>query len=116
MIRNKTEKTVIAKKKRFLNSVFSQAKGLMFTSSSAIDENAFIFVFKREMMVWLHMFFVFYPIDVIFLDKEKKVVDIKGKFKPFAIYVPKNKAKYVIECGDGIVKKSRTKIGDKVEL
>ena len=39
------------------------------------------------------MFFVFFPIDVLFLDKNKKVVELKENFKPFSIYFPKNKAK-----------------------
>lgn len=31
-----------------------------------------IFVNKKEMPVSIHMFFVFYPIDVAWLDKKKK--------------------------------------------
>ena len=95
-----------------MNSLFSKAKGLMFTSSSAVHDNAMVFVFKKEKTVSLHMFFVFYPVDVIFLDQTKKVIEIKMNFKPFAIYIPKKKAKYVVECGAGAVRKSRTTIGD----
>ena len=62
------------------------------------------------------MFFVFFPIDVLFLDEDKKVVEIKKKFEPFTLYNPKNKAKYVIELPQGAVKNTNTKIGDKVSL
>jgi len=34
----------------------------------------------------------------------------------FTIYVPKKKAQYVVECGAGAVRKSRTKIGDRIVL
>ena len=56
-----------------------------------------VFVFDKEVKESLHMFFVFYPIDVLFLDKDKRVVEIKRNFKPFKFYFPKNKAQYIIE-------------------
>lgn len=96
--------------------MLSKAKGLMFTSSSAVDDKAIVFVFKKEQTVSLHMFFVFYSIDVIFLDNAMKVIDIKESFKPFAIYIPKKKAQYVVECSAGTVRKSRTTIGDRIVL
>ena len=43
------------------------------------------------------MFFVFYPIDILFLNKNKEIVEIKQNLKPFAFYTPKSKAKYIIE-------------------
>jgi uncharacterized membrane protein (UPF0127 family) len=113
---NRTRNTVVAGKKRLMNSLFSKAKGLMFTSSSAVRDKAWVFVFKKEKTVSLHMFFVFYPVDIIFLDRAKKVIEIKTNFKPFTIYVPKKKAQYVVECGAGAVRKSRTKIGDQIVL
>ena len=58
------------------------------------------------------MLFVFYPIDVIFLDGKKKVVDLKENFRPWTFYKSKRPAKYVIECPKGTIKKTRTKIKD----
>ena len=62
------------------------------------------------------MLFVFYSIDVLFLDKDKGVVELKEDFRPFRFYTPKNKAKYVIELPDGIIKKTGTKLGDKISF
>lgn len=62
------------------------------------------------------MFFVFHPIDVLFLNKNKIVVEIKENFKPFSFYTPKNKAMYVIELGKDAIKSSKTEIGDKIEF
>jgi len=56
-----------------------------------------VFVFEHEQRVSLHMFFVFFPIDVLFLDHKKKIVEIKTQFKPFTFYKSKEKAKYVVE-------------------
>ena len=62
------------------------------------------------------MFFVFYPIDVLFLDKNKKVVEVKENFRPFEFYTPKNKAKYVIELEKNTIKSSKTKVGNKINF
>jgi len=62
------------------------------------------------------MFFVFYPIDVLFLDKNKIVVEMKENFAPFSFYNPKNKSKYIIELPKNTIKETKTKLGDKIEF
>ncbi|MFH1210115.1 MAG: DUF192 domain-containing protein [archaeon] len=63
----------------------------------------------------IHMFFVFFPIDVVWLNKNKKVVDIRRNVKPFILWIkPKNKAKYIIELPKGVSK--HIKIGNKIEI
>ncbi len=75
-----------------------------------------IFIFKKEKIVPLHMFFVIFPIDVLFINKNKKVVDLKESFRPFTFYTPKAKAKYVVELPKGTIKKSKTKLNDIVSF
>lgn len=89
-------KTLINKKK--ILSPLKQGLGLMFYPRKKFK---FGLIFQREYESILgssiHMLFVFYPINVIFLDSEKKVVDIKKSLKPFTFYAPKKKARYIIE-------------------
>lgn len=68
-----------------------------------------VFDFDKEQLTPLHMWFVFFPIDVLFLDKNNKVVDIKKNFKPFAYYSPKAKSKYVVELPVGMIGKTKNK-------
>jgi len=110
MIKNKTKKTIISKKHKLCKSDFSKALGLMFS----LKPHTLIFEFNKEKKVSLHMLFVFFPIDVIYLNENKKVVEIKNNFKPFTFYHPKKNAKYLIELPNGTIKKSRTSIGDKI--
>ena len=56
------------------------------------------------------MLFVFYPIDVLFLDKQRRIVEIKRDFMPFTLYSPKCKANYIIETVAG--KTEGCKVGD----
>ena len=56
------------------------------------------------------MFFVFFPINVLFLDKNKQIIEIKKNFRPFTTYKSKNKANYVVEISKN---KKEYKIGQK---
>lgn len=113
MIKNKTRKTILSRKYRICKSFFSKALGLMFRSSSSHQD--MLFKFDKEQNIGIHMFFVFYPIDVIWLDKNFKVVDAKT-LRPFTFYNPKRKAKYVIELREGMIKKRGTITGDDIEM
>ena len=66
----------------------------------------------REKKISLHMFFVFYPIDVLLLNKHKEIVEIKKNFKPFTLWNSKEKGKYVVE----LAFPKEYKVGDKVEI
>ena len=70
----------------------SKAIGLMFSRKKNL-----LFVLGKEQRVPLHNFFVFYPINLVFLDKNKKVIEIKKNFKPFTLYTSKKKASYLLE-------------------
>jgi len=113
MITNSSKKKILVKKHEECRSVFSKAKGLMF--SFPIKNNGLVFVFDMEKRIDLHMFFVFYPIDLIFLDKNKRIIEMKDKFMPFTFYTSRKKAKYTIELPYGTIKKSNSKIGDKIK-
>ncbi len=66
------------------------------------------------MHISLHMFFVFFPIDLIFLDAKKQVVEIKENFRPWNFYCAKQKAVFIIEAPQGFVKKKRIQISDAI--
>jgi len=105
-IKNIKKKTLIAKNAELCSNIFSKSFGLMFSRRP----KALIFIFKKEKIISLHMFFVFYPIDVLFLNKNKIIVEIKENFRPFTFYTPKNKAMFIIELPNGTIKKTKTKI------
>jgi len=113
LIRNVTNKRIIANNAKVCNNIFTKSVGLMFSRK---QNRALILMFGKEKNISLHMFFVFYPIDVLFLDKNKIVVDKKENFKPFAFHKSGKKAMYAVELPRGTIKKTKTKIRDKIEL
>ena len=113
MIKNIIKKTIVAKNSIFLDDIFSKSIGLMFSGK---QNKSLILKFNKEKIIVLHMFFVFYPIDVLFLNKNKIVVDKKENFKPLIFYKSKKKAMYALELPNETIKKTKTEIGDKIEF
>ncbi|MBN2422450.1 DUF192 domain-containing protein [Candidatus Woesearchaeota archaeon] len=114
MLKNLTKKNTIVKNIKLCKSLFSKFKGLMF--SERLKDSCLIFVFNKPVRTDLHMFFVFYAIDVLFLNEDKKVIEIKENFRPFAVYLPEKKSKYIIELPKNTVKKKNIKIKDKLSF
>ncbi len=112
MIENKTKNKIVCNNKKTLSTPFEKALGLMF--SKQIDDIGYIFLFDYPRRIDLHMFFVFFSIDLLFLDADKKVIEIKENFKPFSLYYSRNKAKFLIELPYGKIKESQTRIGDRI--
>jgi hypothetical protein len=94
-------------------SAFGKLKGLMFEKKEKHDY-ALVFKMHSESRIGcsLHMLFVFFPIDTLFLSSEKKVVD-KARLVPWQLnYTPKKAARYVVELPAG--KANGIKLGAKI--
>lgn len=107
MIINKTLGKIISQQEIRCRNVISQNRGLMFRKKQNL-----LMIFPQERKIKLHNFFVFYPIDLLVIDKEKKIVDIKRSFKPFAFWNSPKRAQYVLELGFP----SLYEVGDLVEF
>jgi len=57
------------------------------------------------------MFFVFFPIDIIFLDEQNKIVELKENFRPFQNYTSASKIISFIELRNGVIKRYSLKKG-----
>lgn len=113
-VKNATRKKILASQTNICDSMLSRTKGLMFHQK--IKDIAFVLAFPREQFVALHMFFVFFPIDVLFLDRRKNVVEMKKCFKPFTQYMAEKYAKYAVELPEGTINATGTKVGDKIDF
>jgi uncharacterized membrane protein (UPF0127 family) len=115
MIKNATRGEVIATKVRWCTTIWTRGLGLMFRPPLREDE-AYIFAEGRESrrLTTIVMLFVFFPIAVIWLDAQKKVVD-KVLARPFyPYYAPRQPAQYYLECHPNTLQ--RVEIGDQLEF
>jgi len=112
MIINEKNGKVIAGKTKICKTALELSRGLMFSSRN--EDLGMVLEFSNERKVSLHMFFVFYPIDVVFLDASFKVVEIKKNFMPFTFYNSSRKAKYAVELT--AQKSEGAHVGDKIKI
>src|SRR3989344_6251662 len=90
---NTTTNKIIAENARLYKSVIMQSLGLIGRTKAV----PLIFDLKKEKQQSIHMGFVFCSIDVLFLNKNKKIVEIKKNLKSFRMYFQKEKAQYIVE-------------------
>ena len=105
--------------------------GLMFRENLP-EGRGMLFVFEDEGRYGFWMKNMRFPIDIIWIDKGKRVVDIKpnlfpcqearesfaggDKEKSCEIFEPRAKALYALEVEVGFCRRNKIKIGDKVSI
>ncbi len=104
----------LASKTILRKSFLSRAFGLMLRFN--VKDEAHVFFFKKEKIIPLHMIFVFTPIDVLFLNKQKKVVETKSLLTPFTFYKPSAKAIYVVELPPKTIPRHNIIIRDQLKF
>jgi len=101
------------------DTVIKRTKGLMFRKSLPENEGM-LFVFNEEGYHSFWMMNMSFPIDIIWVSKEKKVVDITKNTQPCKMscptYKPKEKAKYVLEVNANFTEEHGVKIGSLLEF
>ena len=107
---------IIASKIIYCDSVVRKVTGLMFKTKTAVKNTAWLFRFKNSGRVSVTMFFVFFPIDVVFLDNSNKIIELKENFRPFTNYSSKKKISSFLELECGTIKKYGFKEGIKLNV
>ncbi len=116
---NKTKSLIISHNCSLAKNLSSRMRGLILS-----DKKDLILASPREDISSssIHMAFMQYPIDVLWLDSKMKVVDLRKNIHPlnpllrdtWRIYKPRTPAKYVIELGKENI--TKTEIGDEIEF
>ncbi len=113
MIRNETRKQILSERSAIMRTTLQKGLGLMF---QARVRTALIFPYIKPRIIPIHMLFVFTPIDIIFLNEKKHVVEIVEKLMPFTLYTSREKASTFIELPSGTIKKTGTRLNDHVSF
>jgi uncharacterized membrane protein (UPF0127 family) len=64
----------------------------------------------------IHMFFMRFPIDAVFVDRERRVTRLLAGLAPWQVARGGTGARAVLELGIGAIDRSSTRIGDTLEL
>jgi hypothetical protein len=111
MILNATRSTTIASRVEIAGNSWQRMKGLLGRPELPLN-NALIITHCQS----IHMFFMKFPIDVIFCDHQDRVAGLCVGIKPFRLSPLFFKASYAIELPIGSIAASQTQIGDQIQL
>ncbi len=95
-------------------------KGLMFREKLN-SENGMLFVFPQSKVYGFWMKNTLIPLDIIWIDENKTIVDVKEDVLPCKeekceVYYPNKEALYVLEINAGLAKEKNLSVGEKVEF
>ena len=97
--------------------------GLMFRPSLPLD-HGMLFIFEQPDFHAIWMKNCKFPIDIVWLDAEAKVVHVAPKVPPCTakqdkdcpVYYPISRASYVVELNAGQAAKEKAVLGSKLEF
>ena len=105
---NVTKGVAIASELEIATSFAARSQGLLGHSGLKPDTGLII-----DPCSSIHMWFMRFPIDVVFLDKKNRVVGLKRNVKPWGMAWSWRGAK-TLELPVGVIASTRTQLGDIV--
>ncbi len=110
---NRTRTTYLATDLVIARSHWSRFRGLMATESSRFPRGRGLWISPSH---GIHTFAMRFPIDAIYLDRERIVIHIEESLKPWRVAAVRVNAVSVLEVPTGTVRESLTAVGDQVDI
>ena len=110
-ITNTTRSTTLADNARRAGGFIARGRGLMFASPLPAGGGLVL-----DPCNSIHMFFMRYPLDIIFVSKDGRVVFMYRGIKPWRMGRVVRGAKMAIELPEGVIERTGTQVGDRVEF
>ena len=108
---NPDTKAIIAEHAELADNVFSRMKGLLFRDS--LDTSAALIIKPASS---LHTFFMRFSIDIIFLDKQGKILKLSRNVPPSKFVLSVFGAKCAVEFPTGTIDKFSLSIGGQLSI
>jgi len=115
-------RTVIAENVEVAEGFFHKTRGLMLRGSLPRN-SALLMIFEKPGKHGIWMPLMRFPIDIVFLDSQRRVVGLHERVKPISfrkktwrVYYPEKPAKYAIELRAGEIKRKGIRPGDRMDF
>ncbi len=111
---NQSRGTVLCARLENAGGVAGQSKGLL--GRDGLEPGAgMLFENSRfTPMMWMHMFFMRFAIDIVFLGRGDKVIKISRRLRPWRVSAMVFGARRALELEAGAAEKSSTQVGDQI--
>ena len=111
LVYNKTKQTFLARRLKVADSVLSRLVGLLGRRRLEPDSGLWIFPSRG-----IHTLGMLFAIDVVFLDRDMKVVALRERVRPFSMTGLYLNAESVLELPSQTISKSGTEVGDELKI
>jgi uncharacterized protein len=110
---NKTRETFVATEATLADSYLPRLIGLLGKTRRWAQLGRGLWIVPSR---GVHTIGMLFPIDLIFLSKEKEVVHVEEHVRPFRISRVSLKASSVLELPPHTIYRSGTRVGDRLEI
>ena len=110
-VANRTRGAVAVERCRLARSLWDRTVGLLGTGHLAAGEGLWI-----ERSPSIHMFFMRYPIDAVFVDRGGRVVRIVERLRPWRLVAWVRGARDCLELPAGAARAAGIQVGDELAL
>ncbi len=122
VIRNTRNRRVVCRACELAESSWAKARGLMLRESMS-REQGMLMPFEGDQKPGIWMLFMRFPIDIVFISGECRVVDIVEEARPMGlsprtwrVFRPREPAGYVLELPAGRVSETGLMRGDRLDM
>jgi uncharacterized membrane protein (UPF0127 family) len=110
---NRTRTTYLATDLLIARTHWSRFRGLMATDSSRFSRGQGLWISPSR---GIHTFAMRFPIDAVYLDRERIVIHMEEGLKPWRMAAVRVRAASVLELPMGTIRESLTALGDQVDI
>jgi uncharacterized membrane protein (UPF0127 family) len=111
---NRTRGTTLCEHIEDAGGMAGQSRGLLGRDGLAPGHGMLFVRGRLEPFMWMHMFFMRFAIDIVFLDRHNTVVRISHTLRPWRLSRIVFGANKAIELEAGAALRSGTRVGDSI--
>ncbi len=111
---NQTRGTVLCAHLEDAGGLAGQSRGLLGRDGLAPDQGMLFAAGALTPFMWMHMFFMRFAIDIVFLDRTGRVIKIDRELKPWRLSSLVFRAATALELAAGAAERARTESGDQI--
>src|SRR5271157_5356288 len=110
---NRTRTTYLATNLMIASTHWTRFRGLMATDSSRFSRGHGLWINPSH---GIHTFAMRFPIDALYLDRDRIVIHLEETLKPWRVAPVKANATSVLELPPGTIQETATALGDQIDI
>jgi len=113
---NRTRDTVLCERLEQALTSRQRSRGLLGRRSLEPGAGMLFAAGRLTPFLWMHMLFMRFPIDIVFLNRDGKVLKIDHRLRPWRFSSLVFGASHALELAAGSAERSQTQPGDRIIL